>query len=1237
MIGECPVNETIENYTLCVSILPTPTVKLENGSYDGIEGLPKPSVGNYNNSNGGSSYGPGDYVGGGCLINSKYSCQPTDGSLSLNLPSPRDVISTTGTATYTIPNLYESSSAPISVNSDSYSCNGWIDAANQSSGGTTSNMSCNTNNIDCSVTLSVNGGDGNGNIQFSCTASDHNATYKYVRSQGLNLTVNSITTSQSETTGPLGNLTCGNYTNYIQQNVQTGKASWKAYVSNGLNDVGGCQAPRDVFNITEPIISNTSRSVGFQYTYSCPAGYSGTIVSCAVPSSTNLKGSIHVTNSCTDTSYIKFESYTVTEPAPAGTDGEVPLGCNSFSEPNYTTPTIADGCIADHVGETLSINSSYALQYMNTTIGDYLGVGIGVISQTVSSNISIPQSGSQAIIKDQYLSGLSVSQYEATNIITDLYPTNLLLSNLPAQALFTSSLYPYDLLNVLLLQNPYFKIYGLPGFVNGSVFDYALNLFTGGTSANCIGGVTEGGYDMYNFGEGELCSGENPLANYPNGIYLSLGTLNEGLHAIEFYSVSETGNTAAPTVNVYNTVGSAYSLNAACTNGNERVFTSTYKGGKWTLNVTSDEECNTINNKLYGYIINCIYQTPGNLTFTTASKYYLGYNLPTLWNVSYTLLVSPKTYDIIPVPVYKVDASFGSYLSFTPKYDTIFNEQGLPSNYKWTITYSTQTISSTNRNITVVTAPGTYSFSVATLSNKSSTLDCTTTYTPSPAKGSLEAGLTENVTFTPSTACITTFLNTNLPSGYIWAVDYDGRNISISTSNSLSITLPAGSTGFYSYSALIEGLKCTASGTAEAGSTSTPSWSCTTKFTESGLPSGTTWTVNYNGANLSSTSTTNTFSTGAGKFVYTIYSPTVSGCAYNPSPSSGIIAAGSSQSISYTPGCTTTFTESGLPSGITWKVIYDGISQSGSSSTIQIKTGAGTFSYTVNSPSASGCTYSPSPASGSLVAGSSQSISYTGTCTTTFSESNLPSGTSWTVTYNGATKSSTSTTNTFTTGTGTFSYSVSSLSINSCTYSPSPASGSLTAGSSQSVSYTESCTTTFTESGLPSGYTWSVTYDGSTASASTGSSIAISTAPGTYTASVYVSDLSCYSTAKSVNAGGTASFSTWNCVVFFFISSGSPLPSSRYDETVTLNGVSLTANWGNNRVTLPDGQTGLEFSFGGLSPGSSYSWSVNSPINGVFGDCGTLTGYDQWNANVSSGSVYAGENKSVYYSVSCPT
>ncbi len=76
-------------------------------------------------------------------------------------------------------------------------------------------------------------------------------------------------------------------------------------------------------------------------------------------------------------------------------------------------------------------------------------------------------------------------------------------------------------------------------------------------------------------------------------------------------------------------------------------------------------------------------------------------------------------------------------------------------------------------------------------------------------------------------------------------------------------------------------------------------------------------------------------------------------------------------------GTLTTFTESGLPSGAGWWVDYDGINESSTSTSISFKIPPGTYSFSTgafqvsNSP-----TYTPSPASGSLAAGNTQSISF---------------------------------------------------------------------------------------------------------------------------------------------------------------------------------------------------------------------------------------------------------------------
>ncbi len=129
-----------------------------------------------------------------------------------------------------------------------------------------------------------------------------------------------------------------------------------------------------------------------------------------------------------------------------------------------------------------------------------------------------------------------------------------------------------------------------------------------------------------------------------------------------------------------------------------------------------------------------------------------------------------------------------------PPPQTVFTESGLPSGYKWNITYDSIKNSATTPSTTFSTSPGSYPYSVATLSNSS--LGCTTTYAPSPSSNSLAAGSTQAITFTGSTVCTTTFTESGLPSGTSWNVTYDGVTDHSATN---TITFSETSTNPFSY------------------------------------------------------------------------------------------------------------------------------------------------------------------------------------------------------------------------------------------------------------------------------------------------------------------------------------------------------------------------------------------------------------------------------------------------------
>ncbi len=1194
-IDSCPSNSTILSYSTCtkpVAVIPS------NGSYDSIEAIPT-------GKNGNLSFGGGCYIG--TLNGNSYSCAPTDGAINYQYKSKSASSSSVSVSKV----IMNSTEAPTSTFSLSFDCS--VNASNNSKFQLSSCSYPNSKNSGlCSASVSYKSINSTAyNITAMCSAVSNNS-FKIVSAVTTISNLN-IDGSQSEKTGLISNYICGNETNVIQHNVLNGW-NWEAYSTTGkinpvsttnpagVAEVGGCEAGRDTFLTANPNITLTKNGSTFQNSYSCQSGYTGTITACSQTMSLSQVSNLLSSNpkcSYTNTTLINTTIKTNTING-NGTGGQA-TACNPFNKAGYLQPTLQDNCIAYHNPVINSTTASYALQYINSSS---LGIGLGVIGNQYSLNISIPNNKQQNLVKDAYLTGLSESQIEGpNNILTNILPTSLLESNLPSKALSISAAYSYDMLNILMLQNPSLGVSGIPGFVNGSILDYALSLFTGGTSGNCAPPYNVSGDGIFRLGEGELCSGKNLPASYKEGVFLSLGTLNEGLHSLQFYSIGNSTNEAQPSASIFDSVGNAVNLNSACSNGNSRVFTSTYSGGKWSFNITSDQQCNPINNQLYGYIVNCLYQTPGNETYTIASQYYLAYNLPTIWNISYSLLVSPKSYQVVPTPVYQINYSTGSILTLQQPNKTIFIEKGLPSGYKWYLNYNGVNRSSTGNSIYFYST-GKNAFKTYTLSNSSATSDCYTTYTPTPSSGSVTSGTTTYIQFAGVTTCYSYFKQSGLPTGLNWNVTYN--NIIGSTSMPTPLAPNSG-------------------GAVNANS------NLAIEFITSN-PGGFGGNFSFYVSNVKTTSAACTQ-------------------VYEPSPSSGYLIAGTNQSITFSLSsntCVTTFTEKGLPTNQKWSVDYNDVIKTATISTITFVTNPGILSYSVSSTSlvSNGCTtsYSPEPSSGSLSAGSSVNIDFSSKtyCITTFTEKGLPSGDSWSVTYDNNKETSTGSSITFNTSSGSFSWSSfasQTTPSSGCTESYNSPTGKNTAGTPVSVSFSGSisCPTTFYESNLPSGYTWSVSYDGKQGSAGTGSPITLSAGEGTFTAHASVSGLSCTATSISATAGNSYTFSSWSCNTYFYIWTQSPLPSSRYTENVIFNGNSQTQNWGNKRVTLPNGQTGLEFSFPSSSSTSLDSWSVNSPITGTWGDCGIATGADVWTATVSSGGLYPGQSIYVYYTVSCNT
>jgi YVTN family beta-propeller protein len=348
-------------------------------------------------------------------------------------------------------------------------------------------------------------------------------------------------------------------------------------------------------------------------------------------------------------------------------------------------------------------------------------------------------------------------------------------------------------------------------------------------------------------------------------------------------------------------------------------------------------------------------------------------------------------------------------------------------------------------------------------------------------------------------------------------------------------------------------------------------------FTESGLPSGTSWGVSMNGSLATSTTSAVTFSEMNGTYLFTVGA--VPGYAANPASGSlKVSGANAGKTIAFTrmlPGrYSVTFNESGLPTSTSWSVDFNGTTNTSTTSSIVInnvvnKTGGYSFSVIAVAG------YTASPSSGSITVNGGnayKTITFTpvspGTYTVTFNEQGLPAGTNWSVVFNTSTIFSTSSAiviNDVLNNTNGYSYTVNSVAG----YTASPSSGSVVvngADESRTITFTPLSpgryTVTFEETGLPSGTSWSVIMNGATNSSAT--------------SSIIINDLlnDTYPFTVGTVAGYTAS------------------PQS---GSVVVNGGDVVKDI--QFTSLPPGRYSVAFTETGLPSGTSWSVTINGATN----------------------------------------
>ncbi|MCI4365432.1 MAG: hypothetical protein L3K10_05150, partial [Thermoplasmata archaeon] len=462
-------------------------------------------------------------------------------------------------------------------------------------------------------------------------------------------------------------------------------------------------------------------------------------------------------------------------------------------------------------------------------------------------------------------------------------------------------------------------------------------------------------------------------------------------------------------------------------------------------------------------------------------------------------------------------------------YTVTFTESGLTAGTSWSVNLSGTVSSSISTTIRFNEPNGTYAYAVGPLAGR----------TAHPASGNVPVSggsASVAILWTLKTYGVT-FMESNLTAGTTWSVTFNGTTNSSSTS-SIGFYAPNGTYG-YTIGALGGWTTPSYTGTVTIngnGATVTLVWTgvkSTVTFKERGLPSGSLWNVTIGGITI-----TNTTSGTSGWITFSLYDGSYNflvGTLPNrsASPSHGtVVVSGVDQSIaivwSHLKAYFVTFTESGLPSGTRWSLSLGNSTLSSTTPTIVFSEFNGTYNYSV--PAASG--YTATPARGTLqVTGAdlaetlSFSLSTAPTYPVTFLESGLSGGTRWFVTIGGTTENSTTDQIVFQLPNGTSSWQVPLVAG----YQAGTSSGTVNvvgAGQTVDVVFVATpilYTLTFSESGLPSGTSWSVTIGGVTHESNGSGSVTFQEHNGTYTYQVgSVSGYSVSSSTGSTTLSGAA-------------------------------------------------------------------------------------------------------------------
>ncbi|MFZ0830606.1 MAG: hypothetical protein WCB18_09365 [Thermoplasmata archaeon] len=577
---------------------------------------------------------------------------------------------------------------------------------------------------------------------------------------------------------------------------------------------------------------------------------------------------------------------------------------------------------------------------------------------------------------------------------------------------------------------------------------------------------------------------------------------------------------------------------------------------------------------------------------------------------------------------------FWNHLPFSA--NVSFSESGLPVGTTWSVQVSgqpttTATVSiSSGTDQTVNLDDGSYTFSAI---DSNSSWAPPTSFPSIFVDGTPEA---QSIVFTLVSFPVT-FTKTGLLTSAEtdWSVTFNGTTMTGPTMTGNPLIFAPVPNGTYAYSiADVPGFHqttlpysgtLTVDGAALAESIAFTPVEYTVTVSESGLPSGLSWSVTINGTTMSRTTDggTDTF-TWTGLANNTSYPYSVadnSGWHQTTLPYSGSIAVnggtgtidgtgiGYANTLVYTAvDYQVALNESTLPAGLTWQIEVRGVTEQlttfGGTNTLSWTGLAnGTYSYSITE--LSGWQQGTLPYTGTLtVTGGTAPIDGTGigyvntlvygqVDTVTFNEKGLPPGTTWSASVAGDPLSSSGTAITFPAADGTYSYTIGMVPG----YHPAKVSGSVTVtGVAVLVNVSFSLTTytvKFTETGLASGTSWSVTYNGVTQSAVKASISVTKVVNGTYSYTITPNagyQTTSYAGSVTVAGGGQGTVANtvkvpWTVVKYAVKFAETGLPHST-KWTVTVDGVTKSSTGTTMSFNLPNGTYSFTIKASGYSESS---------------------------------------------------